>query len=147
MALVLVLFLHGSVWGYDLTDKFSIGGIIGAAYQYQWLDDDKNGEADDSIGRGAVNFEPEFSFRPNDSNELFAKVGFGAGNGLNAVTDFRLAPWVKATTGRLSTGPPKNFWMKMAIKNVAWPDFSPLTRNWVIFSVPGSVSAGRMTRR
>ena len=28
MALVLVLFLHGSVWGYDLTDKFSIGGIL-----------------------------------------------------------------------------------------------------------------------
>ena len=93
MALVLVLFLRGSVWGYDLTDKFSIGGIMGAAYQYQWLDNDKNGEAEDRIGRGAVNFEPEFSFRPNDSNELFARIGFGAGNGLNGVTDFRLAPW------------------------------------------------------
>jgi hypothetical protein len=119
MAQVLVLFLHGSVRAYDLTNKFSIGGFIGAAYQYQWLDDDKNGEADDSIGRGAVNFEPEFSFRPNDSNELFAKGG--------------TTPWVKATTGRLLTGPPQNFWMKMAVKNVAWPDFSPLTRNWVIF--------------
>jgi porin len=93
MALVLVLILHGSVWGYDLTDKFSIGGIIGGAYQHQWLDDDASGEADDDIGRGAVNFEPEFSFRPNDNNELFAKFGFGAGNGLNGVTDFNLAPW------------------------------------------------------
>jgi porin len=93
MALVLVLSLHASVWGYDLTDKFSIGGIIAGAYQHQWLDDDKDGEADDNIGRGAVNFEPEFSFRPNDNNEFFAKFGFGAGNGLNGVTDFRLAPW------------------------------------------------------
>jgi len=93
MALVLVLFLHGSVWGYDLADKFSIGGIIAGAYQHRWLDDDKDGEADDNIGRGAVNFEPEFSFRPDDNNEVFAKFGYGAGNGLNGVTVFRLAPW------------------------------------------------------
>jgi porin len=87
MALALVLFLHGSVWGYDLTEKFSIGGIIGGAYQYQWLD------GDDDKGRGAVVFQPEFSFRPNDNNELFAKFGFGAGNGLNGVTNLRLLPW------------------------------------------------------
>ena len=87
IALVLVLFLHGSVWGYDLTEKFSIGGILAGVYQYQWLD------GDEDKGRGAVNFEPEFSFHPNDSNELFAKFGFGAGNGLNGVTNLRLAPW------------------------------------------------------
>lgn len=92
MALVLVLFLHGSVWGYDLTDKFSIGGVMAGVYQYQWLDDDAGG-ADDNRGRGAVNFEPEMSFRPNDNNEIFAKFGFGAGNGLNGVTGFNLAPW------------------------------------------------------
>ena len=77
---------------YDITDKFSIGGIMAGAYQYQWLGDDASAEADD-IGRGAVNFEPEFSFRPNIKNEIFIKFGFGAGNGLNGVTDFSLAPW------------------------------------------------------
>jgi porin len=88
-----VLLMAGSVLGYDINDKFSIGGIIAGAYQHQWLDDDASGQADDNIGRGAVNFEPEFSFRPNENNELFAKFGFGAGNGLNGVTDFNLAPW------------------------------------------------------
>lgn len=76
-----------SSYAYDLTDKFSIGGIMAGVYQYQWVDDD------DDKGRGAVNFEPELSFRPNDNNEIFAKFGFGAGNGLNGVTNFNLAPW------------------------------------------------------
>ena len=78
--------------GYDITDKFSIGGIMAGVYQYQWLDDDANGEAD-NLGRGAVNFEPEIWYRPNENNTVFAKLGFGAGNGLNGVTDFNLAPW------------------------------------------------------
>ena len=78
--------------GYDITDKFSIGGIMAGVYQYQWLDDDANGEAD-NLGRGAVNFEPEIWYRPNKNNTVFAKLGFGAGNGLNGVTDFNLAPW------------------------------------------------------
>lgn len=35
----------------DITGKFSIGGIMPGAYQYQWLDDDVNSAADD-IGIG-----------------------------------------------------------------------------------------------
>jgi hypothetical protein len=89
--LVLIIIVSNS-FAYDITDKFSIGGIMAGAYQYQWLGDDANGE-DDDIGRGAVNFEPEFRFRPNENNEIFAKIGFGAGNGLNWVTAFNLAPW------------------------------------------------------
>ena len=77
---------------YDITDQFSIDGVMAGAYQYQWLDDDANGTADD-LGRGAVNFEPQFSLRPNSKNEIFAKFGFGAGNGLNGVDDFNLSPW------------------------------------------------------
>jgi porin len=77
---------------YDITEQFSIGGVMAGAYQYQWLDGDANGKADD-VGRGAVNFEPEFSLRPNARNEIYAKFGFGAGNGLNGVSDFNLNPW------------------------------------------------------
>jgi len=97
VSIIGVLVLHGSVLGYDINDKFSIGGIMAGVFQQQWLDDDAGGEADDSIGRGAVNFQPEFSFRPNDNNEIFAKFGFGAGNGLKGVTDFNLAPWAAST--------------------------------------------------
>jgi hypothetical protein len=46
-------------YAYDLTDKFSISGIMAGVYQYQWVD------GDEDKGRGAFNFEPEISFRPN----------------------------------------------------------------------------------
>jgi len=74
---VLIVVISNS-YAYDLTDKFSIGGIMAGVYQGQWVD------GDDNRDRGAFNFEPEFSFRPNDNNEIFAKFGFGAGNGLSA---------------------------------------------------------------
>jgi porin len=79
-------------YAYDLTDKFSIGGIMAGVYQYQWLDDDAGGKYDDR-GRGAVNFEPEFSFRPNDNNEVFTKIGVGAGNGLAGREEWIIPPW------------------------------------------------------
>jgi hypothetical protein len=86
-AIICLLFLNGTVSGYDLTDKFSIGGVIAGAYQQQWVD------GDDNLGRGALPFQPEFSFRPTEYDEIFAKFGFAAGNGLKGVTDFTLAPW------------------------------------------------------
>jgi porin len=82
----LVIFVSNS-YAYDITDKFSIGGVLSGAYQYQWAD------GDDNLGRGALPFQPEFSFRPTEQDEIFANFGFAAGNGLNGVTDFNLAPW------------------------------------------------------
>jgi len=86
LCFVLIALISNS-YAYDLTDKFSIGGVMAGVYQGQWVD------GDDNKDRGAFNFEPEFSFRPNDNNEIFAKFGFGAGNGLNGVSNFNLAPW------------------------------------------------------
>ena len=74
-------------YAYDITEKFSIGGIMAGVYQYQWVD------GDEDKGRGAFNFEPEISFRPNEQNEFFVKFGFGAGNGLKSVSRFNLASW------------------------------------------------------
>jgi porin len=79
--------LYGTAEGYDVTGKFSISGMIAGAYQQQWAD------GDDNTGRGALPFQPEFSLRPTERDEMFAKFGFAAGNGLNAVTGFNLAPW------------------------------------------------------
>ena len=72
-----LLLIQTTAVGYDITDKFSIGGILAGAYQYQWVD------GDDNKGRGAVPFEPEISFRPTANDEIFAKFGFAVGNGLN----------------------------------------------------------------
>ena len=82
-----LFFIWTTALGYDVTDKFFVGGILAGAYQYQWVDGDEN------KGRGAVPFEPEISFRPTANDEIFAKFGFAAGNGLNDVTDFNLSPW------------------------------------------------------
>jgi porin len=91
LALALAV-LVSNTHAYDITEKFSIGGIMAGVYQYHWLYYYASG-ADEDRGRGAVNFEPEFSFRPNENNEIFAKIGFGAGNGLAGVTSFNIAPW------------------------------------------------------
>jgi hypothetical protein len=87
MIVISLLFIQRNVFGYDITDKFSIGGVIAGAYQYQWVD------GDDNLGRGALPFQPEFSFRPTQHDEIFANFGFAAGNGLNGVSDFNLDPW------------------------------------------------------
>ena len=67
-AIIYLLFLSGTVLGYDLTDTFSIGGVIAGTYQYQWV----NG--DDYLGRGVLPFQPEFSFRPTEHDEFFTNL-------------------------------------------------------------------------
>jgi porin len=84
---LLIMFLPVSTLAYEINDKLSIGGILAGAYQYQAVDDDED------KGRGAVPFQAEISFTPDENNEFFAKFGFAAGNGLNDQTGFNLAPW------------------------------------------------------
>ncbi len=90
LGIVLSFASHG--FAYDINDKLSIGGIIAGEWQYQSL---SNAEGFDSEGRGALVFQPEVSFKPTDSDEVFAKFGFGAGNGLmeDGQSPFILAPW------------------------------------------------------
>jgi hypothetical protein len=84
---ILVLLLPVSALAYEINDKLSIGGYLAGVYQYQAVDNDED------KGRGAIAFQPQMSFTPDENNELFAKFGFAAGNGLNEVTRFNLAPW------------------------------------------------------
>ena len=65
--------------GYEINDKLSIGGVIAGIGQYQSISDAPGFENE---GRGLLLFEPEISYTPTDNDELFAKLGFGAGNGL-----------------------------------------------------------------
>ncbi len=87
LILSLCLAFAGPSQGYDLTDKFSVGGVLAGAYQHQ------SGDDIEDKGRGSLPFQPEFSFRPTERDELFAKFGFAAGNGLNDTTEFNLTPW------------------------------------------------------
>ena len=87
-----IFVLAGNGFGYEINDKFSIGGIIAGVGQYQSISDAPDF---DSEGRGTLVFQPEISFTPTDSDEIFAKFGFGAGNGLmeKGRSPFIIAPW------------------------------------------------------
>jgi len=87
-----VFVLAGNGFGYEINDKLSIGGIIAGIGQYQSISDAPDYENE---GRGVLVFEPEISFTPTESDELFAKFGFGAGNGLDGEgrSPFKIAPW------------------------------------------------------
>jgi len=87
-----VLFLTGPSVAYEINHKLSIGGVVAGIYQYDSLSDSPGF---DSTGRGLLAIQPEVSFTPTGSDELFAKFGFGAGNGLmeEGKSPFKLAPW------------------------------------------------------
>ena len=87
LLIVISFFFQTSALAYDITEKFSIGGVLAGAYQHQTGDDI------DDKGRGAIPFQPGLSLRPTENDEVFAKFGFAAGNGLNGATEFNLAPW------------------------------------------------------
>jgi len=90
VSFVFLLAKNGSA--YEITDKLSIGGVIAGAFQYQSISDAPGFE---NKGRGALAIQPEISFALTDRDELFVKLGFGAGNGLTeeGVSPFILEPW------------------------------------------------------
>lgn len=71
-------------------DMITFSCIIAGAYQYE---NPSVGE-DDDFGRGALAIQPEVSISPTPADEIFFKLGLGAGNGLNIEKHpFALAPW------------------------------------------------------
>ncbi|MEA2038516.1 MAG: carbohydrate porin [Thermodesulfobacteriota bacterium] len=90
LAILGIFVMAGNGFGYEINDKLSIGGIIAGAGQYMNVSDVPDF---DNRSKGAVSIQPEISFTPTDSDELFVKFGFGVGNGLNDVSPFILAPW------------------------------------------------------
>ena len=84
-------------WAYDVTDRFSIGAVLGAAGQCQeglggLVDADGQALTEDTC-RGGMPFQLELSVRPSARDELYALLGYAVDNGLNAVSPFVLAPW------------------------------------------------------
>jgi porin len=74
----------------SIVNKVSVGGVLAGAYQYQLV----NGPCGvKDRGRGAVPIQPEISITLTDVDEMFFKLGFAAGNGLNEVAAFNLTPW------------------------------------------------------
>ncbi len=75
-----------------IANKITISGVIAGAYQYASVSGTPEA---DNFGRGALPFRPEVSIRPTETDEIFFKLGFAAGNGLNTEKHlFALRPWV-----------------------------------------------------
>jgi len=90
--------LVGKGFGYEITDNLSVGGVIAGAFQYHSI---RDAPGFDSEGRGSLSFQPEIGFTPTESDELFVKLGFGAGNGLmeEGKSPFILASWAADLEG------------------------------------------------
>jgi porin len=78
---------------YDVSEQFSVGGVVAGSMQCQDLS--VNAGADNEC-HGALPLQVEAGFRPTGADELFVKLGFASGNGLNDKSPFVLAPWAAA---------------------------------------------------
>ncbi|MBW1829021.1 MAG: carbohydrate porin [Deltaproteobacteria bacterium] len=91
LVIMLSLCLGNHAVAYEITDKLSIGGILAGVYQYQSV---SSAPGFDDRGRGALVFQPEVCFTPTENDEIFAKLGFGTGNGLKeGVSPFMISSW------------------------------------------------------
>lgn len=94
LSIVMALLLfQANAFGYDINDKFSIGGVMAGNWQYLSADEDAEDANVDDGPKASIVFQPEMSFRPVGSTELFAKFGFAANNGLNVKSPFVLTTW------------------------------------------------------
>lgn len=75
---------------YDINEQLAIGGVLAVANQCQDLSDVAGSSRTCEL---AAPFQPELSYRPTEADEIFAKLGFAAGNGLNGSTQFLMSPW------------------------------------------------------
>jgi porin len=79
-----------AVRAHDISEKWSLGGVLSAAMQCQSLTVDS--EANDTC-KGAVPFQPELTYRHGARDRLYLKLGFAKGNGLNNDSPFNLSAW------------------------------------------------------
>ncbi len=80
----------------DVTDNFSIGGVLAGAMQCQSLSDDGPNDGSDEC-QGAMPLQPEFHLRLTENDEFFMKLGFAAGNGLNSNESRNRSPFTLTT--------------------------------------------------
>jgi porin len=90
------------VQAFEVNDRFSINGILAGAGQCQNVSTrlpaesyavDGAFDTFDNACRGAMPFQLEASYTPDEASEFFVKFGFAAGNGLGETSPWVLVPW------------------------------------------------------
>jgi len=91
--LIITIFIFLAVplaaFAYDINEKFTIDGAMTGVYQYADTDISGIGSAD----RGAAVIDLGVNFHPTDSDEFQVTLSYAAGNGLNYLDMFSLAPY------------------------------------------------------
>jgi hypothetical protein len=90
MSLTLNPLLAGAALAFEVNDELAVNVLIAGAYECQQISGDTDAE---NACRGALPVQPELLFNPTEQDQVFVKLGFAAGNGLNSVSPFVLAPW------------------------------------------------------
>jgi hypothetical protein len=80
-AAAVTIALSGSAVAAEISEQLSIGGVASGAYQY--LDTDDPGGGTIEVGAGAFVVQPEFDFTPTERDQVFFKLGFAVGDGIN----------------------------------------------------------------
>jgi hypothetical protein len=75
---------------YEINEKLSFEGILAVITQCQ-LFTEKVDASDDC--RGGLPFQPQIDIRLTELDEIFFKLGFAVGNGLNKVSPFTPGTW------------------------------------------------------
>jgi hypothetical protein len=74
---------------YDINEKLAVDGTLTGVYQYG----DFDVEGVDDADRGAVVFDLGVNFHPTKIDEFQVTLSYAAGNGLNSVNPFSVAPY------------------------------------------------------
>ena len=89
IAVFIILSAPLVAFAHDINEKLAIEGVLTGVYQYADTDISGIGSAD----RGAAVFDLGVNFHPTDSDEFQVTLSYAAGNALNYLDMFSLAPY------------------------------------------------------
>lgn len=90
-SMVLVIsMMAASAHACAINDQLSTDDVLASAVQCQEV---SNAPGLGDTRQGALPFQPEPDFWPAETDELFLRPGFAAGNGVNGRTPFVIVPW------------------------------------------------------
>ncbi len=88
--MALAAILTAPALAYDVNDQLAVNVLAAVSMQCQELSGDTQAP---NTCRGAAPLQPELFYNPTQQDQIFIKLGFAAGNGINDVSPFALTPW------------------------------------------------------